>query len=105
MLGLFGILAALFLLMWLAYQGGSVLLLAPAAALVAAAVSGEPPLASWTQTFMGSAAQFVAQFFAKRMQKPPRAAGRPSFTSFRALKSHGCRRPNAATPGAAAGGR
>src|SRR5262249_52712430 len=46
-----------------AYRGGSVLLLAPAAALVAAAVSWEPLLANWTQTFMGSAAQFVAQFF------------------------------------------
>jgi H+/gluconate symporter-like permease len=63
MLGLSGILVALFLLIWLAYRGGSVLLLAPAAALVAAAVSREPLLASWTQTFMGSAAQFVAQFF------------------------------------------
>jgi H+/gluconate symporter-like permease len=40
-----------------------VLLLAPAAALIAAAVSREPLLAHWTQTFMGSAAQFVAQFF------------------------------------------
>jgi len=40
-----------------------VLLLAPAAALVAAAVSREPLLAHWTQTFMGNAAQFVAQFF------------------------------------------
>jgi H+/gluconate symporter-like permease len=39
------------------------LLLAPAAALVAAAVSRQPLLANWTQTFMGSAAQFVAQFF------------------------------------------
>jgi H+/gluconate symporter-like permease len=35
----------------------------PAAALAAAAVAGEPLLATWTQTFMGSAAQFVAQFF------------------------------------------
>jgi H+/gluconate symporter-like permease len=42
MLGLSGILVALFLLIWLAYRGGSVLLLAPAAALVAAAVSREP---------------------------------------------------------------
>src|SRR5215831_713466 len=62
-MGLSGILVALFFLIWLAYRGGSVLLLAPAAALVAAAVAGEPLLASWTQTFMGSAAQFVAQFF------------------------------------------
>jgi H+/gluconate symporter-like permease len=61
--GLLGILAALGLLIWLAYRGWSVLLLAPAAALVAAAISGEPLLAHWTQTFMGSAAQFIAQFF------------------------------------------
>jgi H+/gluconate symporter-like permease len=62
-MGLAGILLALGLLIWLAYRGGSVLLLAPAAALLAAAVSREPLLAHWTQTFMGSAAQFVAQFF------------------------------------------
>jgi H+/gluconate symporter-like permease len=62
-MGLSGILVALFLLIWLAYRGGSVLLLAPAAALLAAAVAREPLLASWTQTFMGNAAQFVAQFF------------------------------------------
>src|SRR5215472_18778977 len=62
-MGLAGILVALFLLIWLAYRGGSVLLLAPAAALVAAAVSREPLLANWTQTFMRNAAQFVGQFF------------------------------------------
>jgi H+/gluconate symporter-like permease len=62
-MGLAGIFIALVLLIWLAYRGGSVLLLAPAAALLAAAVSRQPLLANWTQTFMGSAAQFVAQFF------------------------------------------
>jgi H+/gluconate symporter-like permease len=62
-MGLVGILLALGLLVWLAYRGWSVLLLAPAAALIAAAVSREPLLAHWTQTFMGSAAQFLAQFF------------------------------------------
>src|SRR5271169_1327047 len=62
-MGLAGIFIALVLLIWLAYRGGSVLLLAPAAALVAAVMSREPLLANWTQTFMGSAAQFVAQFF------------------------------------------
>ena len=62
-MGLLGILLALGLLIWLAYRGWSVLLLAPAAALVAAAVAREPLLAHWTQTFMGSAAQFLAQFF------------------------------------------
>jgi len=40
-----------------------VLGLAPVAALVAAAFAGEPLLAHWTQTFMGSAAGFIAQFF------------------------------------------
>jgi H+/gluconate symporter-like permease len=62
-MGLLGILLALGLLIWLAYRGWSVLLLAPATALVAAAIAGEPLLAHWTQTFMGSAAQFFAQFF------------------------------------------
>jgi hypothetical protein len=62
-MGLAGVLLGLGLLVWLAYRGWSVLLLAPLATLVAAAFAGEPLLASWTQTFMGSAAQFVAQFF------------------------------------------
>jgi H+/gluconate symporter-like permease len=62
-MGLLGILVALGVLVWLAYRGWSVLLLAPAAALIAAAFSREPLLAHWTQTFMGSAAQFLAQFF------------------------------------------
>jgi H+/gluconate symporter-like permease len=62
-MGLIGILLALGLLIWLAYRGWSVLLLAPGAALVAAAAAGEPLLAHWTQTFMGSAARFLAQFF------------------------------------------
>ncbi len=62
-MGLLGILVGLALLVWLAFRGWSVLLLAPAAALVAAAFGGEPLLANWTQTFMGSAARFLAQFF------------------------------------------
>ena len=62
-MGLLGILIALGLLIWLAYRGWSVLLLAPAAAILAAALAGEPLLAHWTQTFMGSAARFVMQFF------------------------------------------
>src|SRR6201988_385343 len=60
---LLGILVALALLIWLAFRGWSVLLLAPCAALVAAAVAGQPLLAHWTQTFMGSAAEFLARFF------------------------------------------
>jgi H+/gluconate symporter-like permease len=62
-MGLVGILVALGLLIWLSFRGWSVLLLAPVVALLAAALAGEPLLAHWTQTFMGSAAQFVAQFF------------------------------------------
>ena len=62
-LGLAGMLASLILLIWFAYRGWSVLLLAPLAAMLAAAVSGEPVLAHWTQTFMSAAARFLAQFF------------------------------------------
>src|SRR5271168_4244990 len=62
-MGLIGILIALGLLIWLAYRGWSILLLAPAAAILAAALAGQPLLAHWTQTFMASAAQFVMQFF------------------------------------------
>jgi len=61
--GLVGILLGLGLLVWLAYRGWSVLGLAPVAAIIAAAFAGEPLLAHWTQTFMGSAAGFIAQFF------------------------------------------
>jgi H+/gluconate symporter-like permease len=62
-MGLAGILAALALLIGFAYRGWSILLLAPGAALVAALAAGEPLLAHWTQTFMGSGAGFFAQFF------------------------------------------
>ncbi len=62
-MGLFGILIGLALLVGLAFRGWSVLLLAPAAALVAALLGGQPLLANWTQIFMGSAARFLAQFF------------------------------------------
>src|SRR5690606_32631026 len=62
-MGLLGILLGLGLLIWLAFRGWSVLLLAPGAALVAAALAGEPLLASWTEIFMGGAARFLAQFF------------------------------------------
>ncbi len=62
-MGLIGILAGLTLLMALAFRGWTILLLAPLAAMVAAAFSAEPLLANWTQTFMGASAGFVAQFF------------------------------------------
>jgi H+/gluconate symporter-like permease len=62
-LGLVGTLLALGFLIALAYRGWSVLLLAPVAALIAAAAAREPLLAHWTQTFMGGAAKFLAEFF------------------------------------------
>lgn len=62
-MGLLGVLLGLLLLVWLAFRGWSVLGLAPVAALIVAAFSGEPLLAHWTQTFMGAAAGFIAQFF------------------------------------------
>ena len=62
-LGLLGILIGLGLLISLAFRGWSVLLLAPLAALIAALFSREPLLAHWTQTFMASAAGFLASSF------------------------------------------
>lgn len=62
-MGLVGILIGLALMMWLAYRGWTVLIVAPVAALVAAAISGEPLLAHWTQTFMVAAGRFVTQWF------------------------------------------
>ena len=62
-MGLLGILFALALLMWLSYRGWTILLVAPGAALIAAAISGEPLLAHWTLTFMTGAAEFLAQWF------------------------------------------
>jgi len=62
-MGLAGILLGLGGLVWLSFRGWSVLVLAPAAALVAAAAAGEPLLANWTITFMGAASGFILQFF------------------------------------------
>ncbi|QOG06205.1 GntP family permease [Aureimonas sp. OT7] len=62
-MGLIGILVALALLIWFAYRGWSVLLVAPAAGLTAALLAGEPALPHWTQTFMPGVARFVAQWF------------------------------------------
>lgn len=62
-MGFLGILLGLALLIWLAFRGWSVLLLTPLAALLAAAFSSQPLLATWTQIFMESTARFLAQFF------------------------------------------
>jgi len=62
-MGLLGILVGLLGLIYFAYRGSSILILAPLAGLIAAAFSGQPLLASWTQIFMINAADFIAQFF------------------------------------------
>lgn len=62
-MGLVGILLGLALLVWLSFRGWSVLVLAPAGAVIAAFAAGEPLLAHWTLTFMTAAAGFIAQFF------------------------------------------
>ena len=62
-MGLLGILVGLAVLIYFAFKGSSILIIAPVAGLLVAAFAGEPLLASWTQTFMPNAAQFVAQFF------------------------------------------
>ncbi|MBL0352418.1 MAG: GntP family permease [Candidatus Dechloromonas phosphoritropha] len=62
-MGLLGIILGLAVLVGLSFRSWSVLVLAPLAAMVAAFAAGDPLLAHWTQTFMGAAAGFVAQFF------------------------------------------
>jgi H+/gluconate symporter-like permease len=62
-MGLFGILLGLGVLIWLSFRGWSILVLAPAAALITALSAGEPLLAHWTQTYMISAGSFFAQYF------------------------------------------
>ena len=58
-----GILLGLGVLVWLSFRGWSVLILAPRGRPDRRAAAGEPLLAHWTQTFMGSAAGFLASFF------------------------------------------
>lgn len=64
MSGIVAIVVALILLMYLAYRGLSLLILAPALAALVALVSAETPLlASYTQVFMGSAGSFIVSYF------------------------------------------
>lgn len=64
MISIAGIVLSLVLLMVLAYRGISVLVLAPAMALLAALFSPEAPLlASYTQVFMKALGGFVVAFF------------------------------------------
>lgn len=64
MLGIFGILLALGLLIFLAYRGVSVLILAPTMALLAVMFNGGTPLlGAYTQIFMGATADFIMKYF------------------------------------------
>ena len=64
MYDLFVVLLALGLLIYLAYRGISLLILAPAMALLAAGLTGGLPiLAAYTQVFMTNTGQFIISFF------------------------------------------
>lgn len=63
LLGIAGILLAVVALIALSFRGFSLLLAAPAAALLAAAFSGEPLLPNWTYTLMNGVGRFIVQFF------------------------------------------
>lgn len=65
MIGLFGIILSLGLLMFLAYRGITVLILAPILALVAVVFSGEGAvvLGTYTQVFMQSLGSYVVKYF------------------------------------------
>lgn len=64
MYDLWAVLAALGLLMYLAYRGISLLILAPAMALLAAVLTGDlPVLAAYTKIFMTNVGDFIIAFF------------------------------------------
>jgi H+/gluconate symporter-like permease len=64
MLGIFGIVLSLVLLMVLAYRGISVIILAPLMAMLAVLFDGDMPLlASYTQIFMGALGRFIVSYF------------------------------------------
>jgi H+/gluconate symporter-like permease len=64
MTGIAVIAAALAALIYLAYRGVSLLLLAPALAVLAAAATGEGPmLGTYTQVFMRATGEFVVRYF------------------------------------------
>lgn len=63
MVGVIGIIVSLGLLMYLAYRGISVLILAPILALLAASFSGMPLVATYTQVFMPNLANYLKLYF------------------------------------------
>jgi H+/gluconate symporter-like permease len=58
-----GIIISLFLLMYMAYRGFSVILFAPVFALLAAATQGLPVMPSYTELFMVKAVIYIKAFF------------------------------------------
>ncbi|WP_205738570.1 GntP family permease [Billgrantia endophytica] len=63
-MGILAIAVALGLLMYLAYRGFSLLILAPVLAALVVLVSVDTPLlASYTQVFMGAAGDFIVRYF------------------------------------------
>lgn len=58
-----GILLSLFLLMFFAYRGFSVILFAPIFALLAAVSQGLSPMPAYTELFMGKAVVYIKSFF------------------------------------------
>ena len=63
MIELAGILFALGLLIFLAFRGISILLLAPLLAMVAASFAAAPLLGLYTQVFMTATGGFIISFF------------------------------------------
>lgn len=64
MLGVLSIILTLLALMYFAYRGVTVLVLAPILAILAALVSGEiPPLAALSEIFMPAAANYIKLYF------------------------------------------
>jgi H+/gluconate symporter-like permease len=63
MIGVIGIILSLGMLMYLAYRGITVLILAPILALVAATFSGMPLMATFTHVFMPNVANYFSMFF------------------------------------------
>ena len=58
-----GIILSLFLLMYMAYMGFSVILFSPVFALLAASLQGLPVMPSYTELFMAKAVVYVKAFF------------------------------------------
>ncbi|WP_462417916.1 GntP family permease [Kytococcus sp. Marseille-QA3725] len=63
MLGLIGVVLSLALLIYLAFRGWSLVLLAPLTALVAAIFAGVPLLGTYTEVFMPAMGGFVIKYF------------------------------------------